>query len=88
MVYIDRNGEEAAHAISQCKPFRPNDSLSEILYSLRSLTHTRSDICDIYITEVLLPNDTRKDSSEFKKAIEKEIRGLIERGTWKPSEEF
>ena len=49
MVLIDRNGEEAAHAIPQCKRIRPKDSLSEIPNPLRSLTHIKSDACHIYI---------------------------------------
>jgi Reverse transcriptase (RNA-dependent DNA polymerase) len=36
-----------------------------------------------YLTEILSPTDPRQDNQKFIEAKEKEIAGLVERGTWK-----
>ena len=105
--FIDRDGTEVQHSISQLKPYiRDSEEQSELYCSIlhncfsqftsgdkqedrpEVLYSTNPDQTDyatpgIFLTETLHPADSRRDSPEFIKAKQKEMKGLIDRGTWK-----
>ena len=92
----DDNGAEADFNVQQLKPyFRPIPFLDKVPnknssyamnYMLEDLATTKkpqSPDYGVHLTEVILPGDPRSKDPRFAAAKEKEIRGLIERGTWK-----
>ena len=88
-------GKEVQHSIHQVIPVASFDDLSSdthfvdaLHFSLKQFkstkrrSHTNAPI-NIFIQDILHPSDPRAHNKESERAKEKEIEGLIRRGTWK-----
>ena len=90
-VFIDRNGTEVQHSVSQIKPYvrDPESLYSSTLYSmLHPLVSQKPStpsysLSNTFLSDNLHPSDPRCKWPEFAEASRKEIKGLVDRGTWK-----
>lgn len=85
-VFIDRDGQEVQHSRSQVKPYLvdPPDEIVEALFtSVRSMSSRKYELTNVNLTETLHPRDPRGNMPMFTEANRKEIKGLLEKGTWK-----
>ena len=85
-IFIDRNGKEVQHSISQIKHFVDNSSeaIIETLHCLLGpYLNTIQNPNDVYLTETLHPTDPRAMSPRFMEAKKREINGLMNKNTWK-----
>eukprot|EP00171_Calliarthron_tuberculosum_P008498 IDg8498t1 len=86
-----RPGLQKLYSITQLKPYNgPNENSNEWLKSIdqsfgpwRSNYRARDEPVQTHITEVISKNDPRCNSTKMKTAIQKEIEGLLNRGTFK-----
>jgi hypothetical protein len=81
-VFIDNDGKRIQHSISQVKPYteNPGDSIMNMLYY--SFKLFQNALC-VGLTECLHPSDPRGLSEKFIAAKKFEIKGLIDKGTWR-----
>lgn len=83
-VFIDRDGTEVQHSISQIRPYIrelpvPTGSTESMLYSMFSTYFSTPT----YVTETLPLNDPRSSLKQFSDAKRRELNGLMKRETWK-----
>ena len=85
LVQDDKGGSPKPFNVLQVKPYlEPTDVAHSFMSDLhRALSYncTRDDN-DIYLTEIIDRQDPRVDSLDMKAAKKKEIRNLLERGTF------
>jgi Reverse transcriptase (RNA-dependent DNA polymerase) len=78
-------GEVKPFSCTQVKPFRqiydPQTKATEVF--TRMFSSIAAGIHQTFVTEVIRPSDTRSFDTKMKAAKQKQIRGLLERGTFK-----
>ena len=92
----EQTGAEGDFNVQQLKPYlRPipfqetpteRDSTYAMNYMLKDLASENRPpppSYGVFLIEVILPGDVRAKDPRFREAREREIRGLLERGTWK-----
>ncbi|KAI0557857.1 hypothetical protein FGB62_255g020 [Gracilaria domingensis] len=87
IVVKKKEGEIVQHSVTQAKPYIPENppiphNFEHLLnYSLSQVTEHEdtNSTYDTLITEVLKPNDSRRNSDDFLKAKKKELTGLMKR---------
>lgn len=85
-VFIDRNGEEIQHSRAYVKPYidESHDHAFETRYNMvQPISLVKQELFKVNLTKVLHPQDPRCNLSEFVDAKYKEIKGLLDKGTWK-----
>jgi hypothetical protein len=85
-VYIDRNGREVQHSISQIKPYVDSindESMNTLCCMLKPFYSKQQRPIKVFLTETLHPADPRGMNEKFMAAKQKEIEGLISKNTWK-----
>jgi Reverse transcriptase (RNA-dependent DNA polymerase) len=85
-IFIDRNGKEVQHSVSQVKPFiiESKEGTQDTLHCNSSpLDSTLNNQIGVNLTETLHPADPRATSSQFMDAKKREIKGLMNKNTWK-----
>lgn len=83
VVFVARPDKEAQYSIDHVLPVQEangNGLLHQVFHGLGTATSHQPP--SILLTEVLAPNDPRSDSPQVLRAKEKEIAGLIDKGTF------
>lgn len=62
-------------------PIDPSEFFNDMFKPFRYENHPKPPCIDVHLTEILSPDDPR--TALFNDAKQKEIKGLIDRGTWK-----
>ena len=90
LVYVKdvKIGAARPFNVSQVKRYLTPDMVAHCFMSdlgdnLRKFGTSANDDSEVYLTEILNPNDPRSDSIEMGEAKKAEIRSLLERGTFK-----
>ena len=60
-----------------------DESLTAMSEPFKTVNRPKSSIFDVELTEVIKPDDSRSNDERFRAAKKKELKGLIEKGTWK-----
>ena len=88
-VWIDRHDGEKQYSLDHCIPVKQANGMSllnHINYSLSTFlnnTINNTETSEIFLSEILKSGDPRAYSDECRMAIEKEIKGLEEKGVWR-----
>ena len=61
----------------------PDELLTTMLEPFKSENRPKPSIFDVELTEVIKTGDPRSKDERFRAAKKKELKGLIEKGTWK-----
>lgn len=82
-VFVNRDGKEAQYSITHVLPVEKANGLTLVYHVRRSLGKTASrQPPQVFLTEVLKPWDPRTNHTSFDPAKQKEILGLIDKGTY------
>jgi Reverse transcriptase (RNA-dependent DNA polymerase) len=84
-IYIRDGNQTKAFSRAQVKPYREithhREAATEVVAKIGSAV--AQDFQTTYVTEVLSPNDQRSNDPKMNQAKKREIKGLLERGTFR-----